>query len=550
MHFPNNDIGTTAEEFRVGIGNPAHPNGIPVMLESLAPRPPLNIRITSIEPDRTPWAIGQNAPLSSINIAQNSGRARVFFAWNYTNIIGESIAANVFRIDNPAYLFSTDELRDYYLTFASGEEFRISGNQASTSGVTLIFLDGDLLNLQALSHPATIHPGATEYRFTVIPVEVEPNTPIIYNNQQFLPPIYTLPIMSPQRLEGSVSFASSPTASNCMIQLPLGRYFVFQVSAVRKSNYSLPATMGPGWSYWQGQTINYSYPFLVALPSIGDGSISLSPLPYGSGFTAQISGWEEADLYEYGWCNIDNIQGNSINFNNPEHHPGISKSPHITIYTMDDFFQVVAAPDYTAQLNNVGLGGSGGSPQPPLIPIENTYLFSVRPIIGGQIVGEATSAQITLEIDRNMGQTPIINAIQALSSYCDALNMTIRNIDVIRQAQAGMIEGQLETLNVALPESQQYERFNVQANVTLPYPNVNNLPDLGGIRTSPLNTIRFELNAELLEQTFTHNLGHTNYLVQLRDNEDKIVDAEIELNENNIIVSLAQPMSGTVLIMW
>jgi len=308
--------------------------------------------------------------------------------------------------------------------------------------------------------------------------------------------------------------------------------------------------MGPGSFYWQGQTINYSYPFLVALPNIGNGSVALSPLPYGSGFTAQISGWEEADLFEFGWCNIDNIQGNSIDFENPEHHPGISRIPRIVIYTMDDFLDVVAAPDYAAQLNNVGFGGSGGSPQPPLIPIENTYLFSVRPLIGRQVVGDTLSAQITLEIDRNMGQTPIINAIQALSAYCDALNMTIRNIDVIRQAQAGMIEGQLETLNVALPESQQYERFNVQANVTLPYPNVNNLPDLGGIRTSPLNTIRFELNAELLEQTFTHNLGHTNYLVQLRDNEDKIVDAEIELNENNIIVSLAQPMSGTVLIMW
>ena len=113
-----------------------------------------------------------------------------------------------------------------------------------------------------------------------------------------------------------------------------------------------------------------------------------------------------------------------------------------------------------------------------------------------------------------------------------------------------MIEGQLETLNVALPESQQYERFNVQANVTLPFPNVNNLPDLGGIRTSPLNTIRFDLDPELLEQTFTHNLGHTNYLVQLRDDEDKIVDAEIELNENNVVVALAQSMAGTVLIMW
>jgi hypothetical protein len=381
-------------------------------------------------------------------------------------------------------------------------------------------------------------------------VEVEPQTPIITNPSQNPGPIYSLPIVTTQRVEGTVSFTASPAASNCLVRLPLGGFYIFQVSAGKKNNYSLPAVMGAGSFYWNGQSINYTYPFLVALPNIGIGTVSLQPLPNGSGFSAQIGGWEEADLFEYGWCNIDNIQSNIIDFDNPGHHPGFSRNPHIVVYTLDDFLEVVAAPDYAAQLNNVGLGGTGSNPQPPLTPIQNTYLFSVRPLIGGQVVGEAVSAQITLEIDRNMGQTPIINAIQALSAYCDALNMTIRNIDVIRQAQAGMIEGQLETLNVTLPEAQQYERFNVQANVTLPYPNVSNLPDLGGVRTSPLNTIRFELNAELLEQTFTHNLGHLNYMAQLRDAEEKIVEAEIELNEHNIVVSLSQPMSGSVLIMW
>jgi len=552
LHAPNNDIGTTAEEFRVGMGSPAHPMGIPVMLESAAPKPPLNVRITSIEPDSVPWSQSPSVtiPSHSHNLGPSSGMARVFFAWNYTDIIGESIASNIFRIDNADYIFTEDELKDYYLTFASGEEFRISGNQASANVHTLITVEEDLRNLEALSHPATIHPGATDYRFTIIPVEVEPQTPIVTNPAQNPGPIYSLPIVTTQRVEGMVSFTASPAASNCMIRLPLGGFYIFQVSAGRKNYYSLPAVMGAGSFHWNGQTINYTYPFLVALPNIGAGTVSLQPLLNGSGFMAQIGGQEEVDLFEYGWCNIDNIQGNTIDFDNPEHHPGVSRIPRMVIYTMDDFLQVVAAPDYASQLNNVGLGGAGGNPQPPLTPIENSYLFSVRPLIGGQVVGEAVSAQITLEIDRNMGQTPIINAIQALSAYCDALNMTIRNIDVIRQAQAGMIEGQLETLNVTLPESQQYERFSMQNNVTLPYPNVSNLPDLGGVRTSPLNTIRFNLDPELLEQTFTHNLGHTNYFVQLRDIEDKIVETEIELNEHNIVVSLSQPMSGSVLIMW
>jgi hypothetical protein len=292
MHLPNNDIGTAAEEFRVGIGNPSHPAGIPVMLESAAPKPPLNVRITSIEPDRSPWSQSPavNIPAHSNNAGPSNGMARVFFAWNYTDIIGESIAANIFRIDNSDYQFITDELKDYYLTFASGEEFRISGNQATANGHTLITVDGDLLNLEALSHPATIHPVATEYRFTVIPVEVQPQTPIITNPAQNPGPIYSLPIVTTQRVEGTVSFTASPAASNCLVRLPLSGFYIFQVSASRKNCYSLPAVMGAGSFYWNGQSINYTYPFLVALPNIGAGTISLQPLPNGSGFTAQIGG--------------------------------------------------------------------------------------------------------------------------------------------------------------------------------------------------------------------------------------------------------------------
>ena len=191
IHAPNTDSGTTADEFRVSVGNPAHPDGLKVLTESPVPKRPLNVRITAITPD---YRVDANnlqmamMPDISVNAGRSSGMARVFFAWDWRDIIGESIASDTFRIDNPGYSFIDDQLEDYYLTFASGEEFLITGNQATEDDHTLVTVFGNLNGLFALIHPAVIHPGVTEYRFTAIPVAIDEDTAVITNPNLTPPP--------------------------------------------------------------------------------------------------------------------------------------------------------------------------------------------------------------------------------------------------------------------------------------------------------------------------------------------------------------------------
>ena len=60
----------------------------------------------------------------------------------------------------------------------------------------------------------------------------------------------------------------------------------------------------------------------------------------------------------------------------------------------------------------------------------------------------------------------------------------------------------------------------------------------------------FVLEPDLTEQTFTHELGHRNYVVQVRDDEGSLVGAEVVLDSSDVTVRLAEPMAGTVIIIY
>ena len=132
----------------------------------------------------------------------------------------------------------------------------------------------------------------TEYRFTAIPVAVDEDTAIITNPNLTPPLIVTLPIETDQRFERSSRLNASPVASNCMLQLPLGAYYVFQVQSVRHQAISTHKVMGAGAFTWRGQQVPYSYPFLVAIPQLSDASLSLEELTDGKGFIVMVDGWE------------------------------------------------------------------------------------------------------------------------------------------------------------------------------------------------------------------------------------------------------------------
>jgi hypothetical protein len=310
LHPQNSDSGTTEDEFRVGIGNPAYPEGLKVLTESPVPRPPINVRITSIQPD---FKKKETSELST-NTGHISGMARVFLAWDYRDIVGESVATNIFRIDNSEYSFHENELEGYYLTFVSGEEYLISGNEATANGQTLISVLGDLDGISATIHHAIIHPGVTEYRFTTIPVNVGENTNIITDPDVIPPPIATLPADINQRVEGTVRLGSLPVLSNCMLRLPLSEYYIFQVQSIRRQAESVHTVMGAGAYSWKGNQIGYTHPFKVSLPQLGPATLSVGIMPEGRGFVINIAGWEDAELYEYGWVRFADIKGGTINF--------------------------------------------------------------------------------------------------------------------------------------------------------------------------------------------------------------------------------------------
>ena len=548
IHAPNSDSGTTSDEFRVGVGNPSHPDGLRVLTESPVPKKPLNVRITSIEPDyrvNSGDLLSNLLPEISPNGGRSSGMARVFFEWDYRDIIGESIASDTFRIDNPAYRFLQDQLKDYYLTFASGEEFLITENQATGNDGTLITVLGNLNGLSAITHPAVIHPGVTEYRFTAIPVEVDENTTIISNPNLTPPPIVTLPLEVNQRLEGSSRMNSSPVASGCMLRLPLGSFFIFQVQSVRNNVFSAFTVLGAGSYNWLGQQITYTYPFSITLPMLDAATLSLEALDDGEGFIASVNGWDEADLLEYGWIKTTNAENEAVDFNDMDHHPSVTTGRNIRVLVLEDFLSVIANPAYTSQLLNIDQGLPIVGTR--LSPIRNRYLFAVRPLIGGQVVGNVIYAEITLEIDPYVGQASVVRAVQALTENLDSLNKTVRNFDAIRQAQASMIEDQLVTLNTAVSEGQQYTQFDQNANVTIPFPTVADVPLLGRDSAED-GYLVFDLDPDSIEQTFDHELGHQNYIVQVRDANGNLVDVEIDLNDWDVMIRLAQPMAGTVII--
>ena len=375
---------------------------------------------------------------------------------------------------------------------------------------------------------------------------VNQNTTIISNLNLAPPPIVTLPIEVNQRLEGSSRMNSSPVASDCMLRLPLGSFFIFQVQSVRYNAISQFSVMRAGSFSWQGGQISYSHPFLVALPILEDATLSLEAMADGQGFISSVNGWDDADMLKYGWIKTTGTEGETVDFNDPSHHPSVTTGRSIKVLALEDFLSVIANPAYTSQFLNVNQGlpivGSR------LAPIRNRYMFAVRPLIGGQVVGNVISAEITLEIDPYVGQASVVRAVQVLTENLDSLNKTVRNFDAIRQAQASMIEDQLVTLNTAVSEGQQYSQFDQNAHVTIPFPEVADVPLLGRDSVGEGYMV-FELAPDSIEQTFDHELGHQNYIVQVRDENGNLVDAEIDLNDWNVVIKLAQPMAGTVIIL-
>jgi len=554
IHQQNCDTGTTASEFRIGVGQPDNPEGLPVVTVDPAPRPPLFPRIVAIQPD-APFEppLAANPQLSSV-LGTQSGSATVVFCWNFLNITGTVVNSYTFRIEaSDGYSFAAGELQDYYIRFHEAGDFRITGNQVTDgNSETLITVAGDISEVSTAEHPAVIHPDVTQYRWSLIPVEVEPETPIVTDPELPAPSITVMPVNLPETIQGVSSRQSSPVAPYCAVRLPMGRYFMFTVQSVKHRSLSSSVTMTAGSYGWQGVAQNFTCPFLVQLPVIETAELTLTALSDGKGFIAQIEGWEDAEYIEYAWKGVPAGQPEELGFNNRENHPGISRQDTIQVLVLEDILAAINNPHYQHRLVNLGLGRQVTELcNPP--HLEYTYQFSCRPITGRQVVGSTVSGLITLSLDPNQGQTPVITALQSLAVYCDVLNMNLQNINAQRIAQAELMETQLEVLDQLLTEPQAYSRYSLQTNLTLPFPEAAGLPSIGGVGgyNQGANQLVFQLNTEQYqEQIIVHNIGHLNYMVVVRDSDGLQVDADIDLDPTQTTVKLAEAMNGTILVIY
>ena len=326
---------------------------------------------------------------------------------------------------------------------------------------------------------------------------------------------------------------------------------MFTVQSVRNRSLSQNVTMRAGEYDWNGIPQSYSCPFLVEFPSIESANLSLSSLTDGSGFIASVDGWEEAEYIEYTWKRVSGAV-EELDFNNAENHPGISRQRNIKVVIIEDILSILNNPHYAHRLVNLGLGRQVTELcNPP--NLEYTYQFSARPISGRQVVGDTISGLIELSIDPNLGQTPVITAMQSLAVYCDTLNMYVQNINAERLAQAELIETQLEVLDQLLTEQQAYSRFSLQTNFTIPYPEASGLPSIGGVGgyNQGANQRVYTLDPEQYEQQIViHDIGHMNYMVVVRDENGHQVDADIDLDPTQTTVRLAEPMNGTILVIY
>ena len=553
IHEQNSDTGTTAAEFRIGLGDPDHPDGLPAVTVDPVPKAPLYPRIEAILPDAPLHRIlPANSDFSSV-LGTQSGFATVIFTWNFREITGTVINSYTFKIeDSERYRFAADELQDYYIRFYEAGDYTITGNQSTdTNGDTIITIDGDLAGVSTAEHPAVIHPDVTQYRWSLIPVEVEPETPIITDPQLHAPSITVMPVNLPETIQGSSSRQSSPVSPFCAVRLPLGRYFMFNVQSVRNRSLSQNVTMRAGTYDWNGNQQSYSCPFLVEFPSIEAANLSLTSLNDGSGFIASIEGWEDAELVEFAWKRVaGGIE--ELDFNNADYHPGISRQRNIKVLVLEDILSIINNPHYKHRLVNLGLGRQVTELCHPT-NLDYSYQFSCRPIFGRQVVGSTISGLIELSIDPNLGQTPVVTALQSLAVYCDTMNMYMQNINAQRLAQAELIETQLEVLDQLLTEPQAYSRFSLQTNFNLPFPEASGLPSIGGVGgyNQGANQRVYQLNTEqYLEQIVIHDIGHLNYLVVVRDEDGIQVDADIDLDPLQTTVKLAEAMNGTILVIY
>lgn len=359
IHTQGTDTGTTATSFRVGNTTTTSGDGYLVMLEPDTPMPPKNLRIVNVGSPTLSQALRSKQADADLAEAVRTGlishEARVTLEWNYRDIVGDGgkgtngvTDTGKFRITNSggSKTWTVDELVGYHLYMPSaGLDYKITANLATVGTETVLtvtpyghttIIDG----INASNPAAVIHSNCDVYELIATPV------------------LDTGALVPQERIEKRITMQESPTSAMQTIDLPLGQKFIIKVRAKTGTTASVYTEM-PAGSYTKTPPFatiqNYAKPYYVQLPTIDSTGAKVGANTTPSGFTLTIVGWDIATDFEI--CYTTDASG-----------PDFLNETHEKFITRQRSVDIVAS----------------GS---------RTYYIAVRPLISGQAVAVAKTAQ-------------------------------------------------------------------------------------------------------------------------------------------------------------
>ncbi|MHA2093021.1 MAG: hypothetical protein ACW98F_00060 [Candidatus Hodarchaeales archaeon] len=396
LHYQNNDTGTTATDFKVGVGTYGlSAQGLNVLYEEDPPIKPWKPRIkdiTYISNQHFAVAALEEYIVPSVRRGMANPKALVTFEWGYEYLEGTG-GTGTFNIE--AFDTSTgDEFKSVsgnelalYRLWVGGTDYIISGNNATAGGETLLTLwDLDGTPAGAIADgtpgsPAVLHSDADDgYFFEAIPY-------------------YSNALVYSQQTGGVTALPESPIKQTTAMELMLGWEYKFRVVAKQGVTTSNISWLQAG-SYEKNGTNSYSNPFQVVLPPISmtGASVGLDATEFG--FRVTIAGMASATDFEVVYT-TDNA---GADFENRNH-------PHIV--TDDRVFDIstIGSQAYNVKVrplqagyvvstgavpyveNDIVSGAGGSSPNDKLLPFIYVDLYG-KSIADANVVSSGAETTI------------------------------------------------------------------------------------------------------------------------------------------------------------
>jgi hypothetical protein len=391
-HVPNTDTHTTNSTFKVG-----GPSGADVLLATGTALEPLFPHIVEIYPDESIEFIdaSMSTPPYDLPIDIKSGKsiatisAAIKFDLSWKED-ATTVSSGICTFSNGSIV--ADEYNGYHMYVDDiNKDFVIVDTVPTVSGITAIYftnVDGSTpVDVFTPGVDAYIHSGAQQYEITATPYEGS----TLHRDQQRQWNVAST------FLDG---LGNPVTDFEGVLSLPIGQKYKLQARAITqftKSDYVDFAGTNYGGRIAANSgnyiSIAYIHPYVAKFPAVTLGSATISLLPTYSGFKVVINpgsgGWTLATGFEVAWTSA---QG-GVNYTTPNYQRTVTTHTEVEIAT----------------------------------PGRYTYSVSVRPLTGGQVVGEAKTGTIVSGAggaapnDSVLSQVPInFRTYQGLITYAEA----------------------------------------------------------------------------------------------------------------------------------